>query len=100
MGNKAALLFVALALGLAWAIRVHFGHEHGAAWAGAIAGLAVITAARRRDWASRLTVLATLAGVGWGVGGMMSYGIIVGYGRGIEFGNVFYGLSMPPGFPG
>ncbi len=94
MKNKTALLFVALALGLAWAIRGHFGHEHGAAWSGAIAGLAVITVAKRRDWASRLTVLATLAGIGWGVGGMMSYGVIVGYGRGVEFGNVFYGLSM------
>jgi len=94
MKNKTALLFVALSLGLAWAIRGHFGHEYGAAWAGAIAGLAVIVAARRRDWARRLTVLATLAGIGWGVGGMMSYGIVVGYGRGVEFGNVFYGLSM------
>lgn len=94
MRNKTALLYAGLALGLAWAIRGHFGHEHGAAWAGAIAGLAVITAARRQDWANRLTVLAALAGVGWGVGGMMSYGIVVGYGRGVEFGNVFYGLSM------
>ncbi|HUV13833.1 MAG TPA: hypothetical protein VMY18_09310 [Acidobacteriota bacterium] len=94
MKRKTALFFVALAFGLAWAIRGHFGHEYGAAWAGAIAGLAVVAAARRRDWASRLTVLATLAGIGWGVGGMMSYGIVVGYGRGVEFGNVFYGLSM------
>ena len=94
MSRITSMLFVALILGLGWAIRGHFGHEYGAAWAGVIAGLAVITVAKRRDWASRLTVLATLAGIGWGVGGMMSYGIVVGYGRGVEFGNVFYGLSM------
>jgi len=91
---KTALLFVALAFGLAWAIRGHFGHEHGAAWAGAIAGMALITAANRADWMKRLPVLATLSAIGWGAGGMMSYGIVVGYGRGIEFGNVFYGLTM------
>lgn len=94
MKKTTALVFVALALGLGWAIRGHFGHEHGAAWGGAIAGLAVIVAAKREDWASRLPVLTALAGIGWGVGGMMSYGLIVGYGRGIDFANVFYGLSM------
>ena len=32
MKKRTALIFVALALGLGWAIRGHFGHEHGAAW--------------------------------------------------------------------
>lgn len=94
MKKNIAILFVALAFGLAWAIRGHFGHEHGAAWAGAIAGLAVLVAAKRQDWADRLPVLTALAGIGWGVGGMMSYGIIVGYGRGVNFPNVLYGLTM------
>ena len=94
MTKKQTLIFVALALGLGWAIRGHFGHEHGAAWAGAMAGLAILVAAKRDDWNARLPVLATLAGIGWGVGGMMSYGIIVGYGRGVDFGNVYYGLTM------
>jgi hypothetical protein len=94
MKKRTAIIFVALALGLAWAIRGHFGHEYGAAWAGAIAGMAVIVAAKRDDWTSRLPVLASLAAIGWGAGGMMSYGIVVGYGRGIDFGNVYYGLTM------
>jgi len=94
MRKGTALLFVALTLGLGWAIRGHFGHEHGAAWAGAMAGLAVLLAAKRDDWNARLPVLATLSGIGWGVGGMMSYGIVVGYGRGVDFANVFYGLTM------
>ncbi len=94
MTKKQALIFVALTLGLGWAIRGHFGHEHGAAWAGALAGLAVIVASGRRDWSGRLPTLAALAGIGWGVGGMMSYGIVVGYGRGVDFANVYYGLTM------
>ena len=30
------LLFTALALGIAWAVLGHFGHDWGAAWAGGI----------------------------------------------------------------
>jgi len=94
MSKRTALIFVALILGLGWAIRGHFGHEHGAAWAGAMGSLAILVAAKRRDWSQRLPVLALLGGIGWGVGGMMSYGIIVGYGRGTDFWNVYYGLAM------
>lgn len=87
-------MFVALTLGLGWAIRGHFGHEWGASWAGAMAGLAIITASGRKDWLARLPVLAFLAAIGWAVGGMMSYGIVVGYCRGTGFGNVLYGFTM------
>jgi hypothetical protein len=94
MGRKTTLLFVALVLGLGWAIRGHFGHEHGAAWAGAMAGMAILVASKRQDWILRLPTLSALAGIGWGIGGMMSYGIVVGYGRGVNFANVYYGLAM------
>ncbi len=87
-------LFVALTFGLAWALRGHFGHEHGAAWAGGLAALAMLVVARRSDLALRAPIVASLAGLGWGVGGMMSYGLIVGYGRASDFPNVFYGLCM------
>ena len=91
---KLPTLLVALFLALGWAIRGHFGHEWGAAWAGGIAGLAVVVASKRQDWLQRLPTLAALAAIGWAVGGMMSYGVIVGYGRGTDFGNVLYGLTM------
>jgi hypothetical protein len=32
--------------------------------------------------------------VGWGMGGIISYGIVVGYGRSDNFPNAFYGLLM------
>ena len=88
------LLFPAIALGLAWAVRGHFGHEWGAAWAGGIGGMAVVQASGREDWLKRLPVAGIIAAIGWGAGGMMSYGIVVGYGRGVEFFNVYYGLAM------
>jgi len=87
-----SMLVVALSLGTAWAIRGQFGHEHGAAWAGAIGCLSLLLVAKRGDWYSKI-FSATLAGaLGWGVGGLMSYGIVVGYGRASDFANAYYGL--------
>lgn len=88
------MLMVAMSLGTAWAIRGQFGHEHGAAWAGAVGSLSVLLVAKRSDWYAKVFA-ATLAGaIGWGLGGLASYGIVVGYGRGTDFINVYYGLLM------
>lgn len=94
MNRTAALLFTGLILGLGWAIRGHFGHEWGAAWAGTLGGLAVLFASKRKDWWDHAPVLGLLSGVGWAVGGMMSYGIVIGYCKGTDFGNVLYGYTM------
>ncbi|GAB3168707.1 hypothetical protein [Telluribacter humicola] len=90
----AGLVVVGISLGTAWAIRGQFGHEQGAAWAGAIGSLSILLIAKRGDWYNR-AFKATLAGaLGWGIGGIMSYGAVVGYGRDVEFVNVYYGLFM------
>jgi len=94
MSRVNSMLFVALILGLGWAIRGHFGHEWGASWAGGMAALAVLVAARRSDWMQRAPVLTALGAIGWAVGGMMSYGVVIGYCRGTGFGNVAYGYTM------
>lgn len=86
------LLLVAMALGTAWAVRGQFGHEHGAAWAGAIGVLTVMVLSERQDWYRRLPAIVALGAIGWGVGGMMSYGQVVGYGRSLDLLNVSYGL--------
>ncbi|MDF9796634.1 hypothetical protein OKW21_001897 [Catalinimonas alkaloidigena] len=86
------LLLVAMALGTAWAVRGQFGHEHGAAWAGGIGVLTVLVLAKRADWYKKLPIIVALGAIGWGVGGMMSYGMVVGYGRGGDMLNVSYGL--------
>lgn len=94
MGNRANFLFVAVVLGLGWAMRGHFGHEWGASWAGAMGALAVVVASGKKEWALRAPVLAALGAVGWGAGGMMSYGLVVGYCRSLSFVNSLYGYAM------
>ena len=89
-----SLLIVSMAFGTAWAVRGQFGHEQGAAWAGGIGGLALIMASGRKDWYSKAYLVALAAAVGWGAGGMISYGQVVGYGRSLSFLNASYGLLM------
>jgi len=88
------ILVVALSLATAWAIRGQFGHEQGAAWAGAIGGLALVVVSKRKDWYTKMALIALASAIGWGAGGMISYGMVVGYGKADNFINVFYGLGM------
>src|SRR5690606_14312080 len=89
-----SLLITGMALGTAWAVRGQFGHEHAAAWAGGIGCLTILLLSGRTDWL-KSAFSATLAGaLGWGLGGIMSYGKVVGYARSTDFGNVYYGLLM------
>jgi hypothetical protein len=88
------ILIVGMTLGTAWAIRGQFGHEQGAAWAGGIGALALVLVSKRKDWYSKMLTVALSSAAGWGAGGMISYGIVVGYGRSDNFPNAFYGLLM------
>ncbi|MCA9230292.1 MAG: hypothetical protein KDA57_06555 [Planctomycetales bacterium] len=94
MKTLPAMFFTALILGLTWAVRGSFGHEWGAAWAGATGALAVLVASGRPEWFRRMPVLAALGAIGWGAGGMMSYGIVIGYCRADTFFNSLYGYAM------
>ena len=94
MSKWLVMLITGLTLGLGWAIRGHFGHWWGASWAGGMGALALLLAVGRKDWIMRAPVLALLAAIGWGVGGIMSYGILVGYCRSIEVFNSAYGYAM------
>lgn len=89
-----SMLIAAMAMGTAWAVRGQFGHEQGAAWAGSIGSLAVLLVLKRADWYSKAFSVLLAGALGWGTGGIMSYGIVVGYGRGGDIGNVYYGLLM------
>ncbi|MEA1878589.1 MAG: hypothetical protein U9N86_17240 [Bacteroidota bacterium] len=94
MAKIVSYLFVAVVLGLGWAMRGHFGHEWGASWAGAMGVLAVLLVSGRKDWIRKAPSLAALGAIGWGAGGMMSYGIVIGYCRSISFENSLYGYAM------
>ena len=93
MSKWLIMLITGLTLGLGWAIRGHFGHWWGASWAGGMGALALVLSVGRIDWIKRAPVLALLAAVGWGVGGIMSYGILVGYCRSTEIFNSAYGYA-------
>ena len=92
MNNKKlllSLLTVGMTLGTAWAIRGQFGHEHGAAWAGSIGSIAILLIANRKDWFAKAFQIIISGAMGWGIAGVMSYGMVVGYGRDTEFVNVW-----------
>jgi len=89
-----SILIVGMAFGTAWAIRGQFGHEPGAAWAAGIGALALVLVAQRKDWYSKMLLIAFSSAIGWGAGGMISYGKVVGYGRSDDFLNASYGLLM------
>jgi hypothetical protein len=88
------ILIVAMSFGTAWAVRGQFGHEQGAAWAAGIGGLSLVLVSQRKDWYQRVLSVTLASAVGWGMGGMISYGQIVGYGRSDDFANAVYGLIM------
>lgn len=88
------ILAVAMAFGTAWAVCGQFGHEQGAAWAAEIGALALISVSGRKDWFLVVLPVTLASAVGWGMGGMISYGAVVGYGRADDFLNAGYGLLM------
>ena len=89
-----SILIVGLTFGTAWAIRGQFGHEQGAAWAGGIGALALVLVSKRKDWYAKTMLIVMSSAIGWGAGGMISYGKVVGYGRSLDFLNASYGLLM------
>jgi hypothetical protein len=89
-----SILIVGLTFGTAWAIRGQFGHEQGAAWAGGIGALALVLVSQRKDWYAKMLLIVMSSAVGWGAGGMISYGKVVGYGRSTDLLNTSYGLLM------
>ncbi len=89
-----SLLVTGITLGTAWAVRGQFGHEHGAAWAGGLGCLAVVLLSGREDWIKNALRITMVGGLGWGLGGMMSYGKVIGYCKGTDFANAYYGFLM------
>jgi len=93
-------LFVALAVGLGWGIRGDFGHVLGAAYPGAILGLAFSYVAGQRAAFNWMPVLGLLGGIGISLGGMMSYGMLHGYAKSdtvLNYGYGFLALIMQGG---
>lgn len=79
MRTTAWLLVTALSLSIGWGIRGNYGHELGAMFPGALAGIAVALGAGRPLWRERVPWIALLGALGWGIGGSMSYSQLIAY---------------------
>lgn len=86
------LLFTALSVSIGWGVRGQFGHEYGAALAGALGGMSVALLAGRDDWTRRIPHFAFLGAVGFAFGGGMSYMKPVGYISSSDSLTVLYGF--------
>lgn len=93
-------VFVALAVGLGWAIRGDFGHLIGAMYPGAALGLGFAYVSGQRRLFRWMPVVATLTGLGIGAGGYTSYGLLHGYAQSdtvLNYGYGFFALFMQGG---
>ncbi len=87
------MTLASLSMAYGWGWRGDYGHELGAMLPGALVAMAICIASGRRDWRARFMGAGLFGALGWSFGGSMSYGIVLGYTRHIDFWNVLYGFS-------
>ena len=87
------LLLAALSMALGWRVRGQFGHEIGAAMAGALGAMAIAALSGREDWRRRVHHFALFGALGWAFGGSMSYMKVVGYCHSSDSATVLYGFA-------
>ena len=88
-----SLLFCALSMSLGWRVRGQFGHELGAAIAGALGAMSLVLASGREDWHRRIHFFALFGGMGWSFGGSMSYMKVVAFTHSSDSSTVLYGFA-------
>ena len=91
--NLLPVLLVGLSLSIGWGIRGNFGHEYGAMIPGALAGLAAVLLAGRRDWYPRCAYFTFFGALGWSFGGSISYMQVIAYTHSGHSGSVLYGFA-------
>ncbi len=86
------LLLAGLSLSIGWGIRGNLGHETGAMIPGVLAAIAVCVLSNREDWRERVSYFALLGGLGWAVGGSMSYMQVIAYAHSGHAPSQYYGF--------
>ncbi len=86
------LILTGLSVSIGWGVRGQFGHEYGAALAGALGGMVVALLSGREDWRRRIHYFAFFGAIGLAFGGGMSYMKTVAYTHSSEQLTVFYGF--------
>ncbi|MDQ6760575.1 MAG: hypothetical protein M3Z32_12030 [Acidobacteriota bacterium] len=87
------LLLTGLSVSIGWGIRGQFGHEYGAALAGALGGMTVALLSGRADWWRRIHYFAFFGAIGLAFGGGMSYMKTVAYAHSSDPATVIYGFA-------
>ena len=87
------VLLCGLSVCVGWGIRGNFGHEYGAALAGALGAMAIVLLSGREDWWRHVHYFALFGAIGWSFGGSMSYMMVVGYSHSSQSLTVFYGFA-------
>ena len=87
------ILLAALSMSIGWGVRGQFGHEYGAALAGALGGMAVALLSGRDDWRRRVAYFAMFGAIGWAFGGSMSYMKVVAFAHSPDPATVVYGYA-------
>lgn len=88
-----SVLFCGFATALGWGLRGEFGGSDGAMIPGALLGLSLALTSRRQDWLRKASLFGMAGTLGMALGGVQSYGRIIGYTKGVDFGNVVYGYA-------
>ena len=87
------ILLTGLSMSIGWGVRGQFGHEYGAALAGALGGMAVALLSNRGDWRRRVGYFAVFGAIGWAFGGSMSYMKVVAFAHSPDSSTVLYGYA-------
>ena len=87
------ILLTGLSFSIGWGIRGQFGHEYGAALAGAIGGIVIALLSGRSDWLRRVPFFAVLGAIGIAFGGSMSYMKNIWYAHSSDPVTVLYGFG-------
>jgi len=87
------ILLTGLSMSIGWGVRGQFGHEYGAALAGALGGMAVALVSGRDDWRRRVAYFAVFGAMGWAFGGSMSYMKVVAFAHSPDSATVLYGYA-------
>ena len=87
------VLLCGLSVCVGWGIRGNFGHEYGAAIAGALGAVAIVLLSGREDWWRHVHYFALFGAIGWSFGGSMSYMMVIGYSHSSHAPTVLYGFA-------
>jgi len=87
------VVLAGLSMSVGWGVRGQFGHEYGAALAGALGAMAIALLSGRPDWRRRVAYFGVFGAIGWSFGGSMSYMKVIAFSHSPDSATVLYGYA-------